>query len=673
MATAPRRPKALLMQNLDPIMPPRVAHQPAAVNPLTHRNPAADAAGLYDSQTPRRTTQDKSQTYERASRGICLLFVPLCLFSSHIGLRARPARRRFRSQDGPQAKPAPIRRYHRQARAIFHREDVFVYNASQVFRRAKGEIMMQMFQWAVFGLCAYLQASTASAPSPAFQQGLRGGGEIRTTPGDCAPAELRRMIDEATQRRRTRDGAPFEPRGSLPLLPFFPMGGNGNLDAFHGGFVDLDPSSPGFHDYNCTPFTYDGHAGSDTEIRSFGEQTIGVPVFAALDGVVSFAQDGWPDMNTNGGVQGNIVAIDHGGGWETSYYHLRNGSVTVSVGQTVRAGEEIGKVASSGNSFGPHLHFEIRENGDVYEPFAGPCRPGPSGWVQQPPMSLDSFLDDFATTYVDLSTVPGLPFEMPRSGQIALDDPCLRFWLRGHNLPVQSAWRVRFYRPDGSEAWDSQWFFFNQELWRNYWFWWEYDIPDMHTITGTWHVRVEFNDDLMVHAPFEVREERTPEFNRPPEPITLAFDPPAPTIDDALFCRVDTSLTLDDLDYDIVRYRYVWTVDGAVIRDIVSAGQADAIPHHSACPGAFVTCTVTPNDGRADGPPASVSITLPGAAEIDLNCDCELTIDDVPWFVEALIDPAGFTGCSINRADANGDSLIDGADIGAFVEALAGN
>ena len=504
----------------------------------------------------------------------------------------------------------------------------------------------------------------------ALQHGLCGGIVTVQPAHNCVPDEDRKLIAEISIQNKSCYAIPV-PRGIQPLFAFFPIGGNGNKDTFHGGFVDLDATSPGFHDYNCTPFTYDGHAGCDTEIRSFGEQVIGVPVFAVLDGTVVFAQDGWPDMNVNGGVQGNIVGIDHGGGRVSWYYHLKNGSVAVSVSQVVKAGQQIGKVGSSGNSFGPHLHFEVLDNSVAYEPFAGPCRAGTSGFINQPPMNLDSFLEDFATTYEDIDAYPGLPFEMPRSGQIALADSHVRFWLRGHNLPVQSDWRVRFYRPDNSLAKDAQWFFFNTELYRNYWFPWEFDdIPDMHTITGTWRVRVDFNNVLMVDAPYEVRTARTPEFNRAPEPITAAFDPASPTANDVVFCRVNTSLTLDDLDYDILRYRYVWTIDGTTVRDIISAGQADAIPRNSACPGAVMQCTVTPNDGKVNGTPAMVSYTLPGVAAIDLNCDCVLTTADIPNFVQALLNPAAFTGCSINRADANHDGVINGRDIAAIVNAL---
>src|SRR5690606_5434152 len=117
-----------------------------------------------------------------------------------------------------------------------------------------------------------------------------------------------------------------------------------------------------------------------------------VPVFAALGGVVVYAHDGEPDMNTCWcGQLSNLVVVDHGEGRHGEYWHLKNGSVAVGVGQTVAAGTVIGLAASSGNSSGPHLHFETRDQPGnvVFDPFGGPCS-GPTGWVDQPSYVLDT-------------------------------------------------------------------------------------------------------------------------------------------------------------------------------------------------------------------------------------------------------------------------------------------
>ncbi|UYY76037.1 M23 family metallopeptidase [Sphingomonas sp. R1] len=86
----------------------------------------------------------------------------------------------------------------------------------------------------------------------------------------------------------------------------------------------------------------------------------GSPVYAAVDGVVRVA----------GGASGygNLVRIDHGGGFATGYAHLSK--VMVRPGQSVRKGQQIGRSGNSGLSTGPHLHFETTRNGQAVNPRA---------------------------------------------------------------------------------------------------------------------------------------------------------------------------------------------------------------------------------------------------------------------------------------------------------------
>jgi len=85
---------------------------------------------------------------------------------------------------------------------------------------------------------------------------------------------------------------------------------------------------------------------------------LGTPIHAAGPGVVSFT-----------GVRsgyGNVVEIDHGGGFKTRYAHLQ--AISVATGQRVAVGERIGGMGSTGRSTGSHLHYEVWVNGRAQNP-----------------------------------------------------------------------------------------------------------------------------------------------------------------------------------------------------------------------------------------------------------------------------------------------------------------
>ena len=109
--------------------------------------------------------------------------------------------------------------------------------------------------------------------------------------------------------------------------------------------------------------TYANHGGVDFPVAK------GTPILAVADGTVETAVDGCTQEHGGKGTQckgtgwGNYVRIKHSDSVETLYAHMTNATLTVKSGDTVKAGQQIGGVGSTGSSTGYHLHFEVYVNG----------------------------------------------------------------------------------------------------------------------------------------------------------------------------------------------------------------------------------------------------------------------------------------------------------------------
>lgn len=113
-------------------------------------------------------------------------------------------------------------------------------------------------------------------------------------------------------------------------------------------------TSPFGNRYHPVLHVWKLHTGVDLA----GSNCNGDPVVAAADGTVIKAT--WSN------AYGNYIIIDHGSGITTLYAH--SSKLEVKVGDKVKAGQEIMKVGTTGYSTGPHLHFEVRENGTYVDP-----------------------------------------------------------------------------------------------------------------------------------------------------------------------------------------------------------------------------------------------------------------------------------------------------------------
>jgi len=292
---------------------------------------------------------------------------------------------------------------------------------------------------------------------------------------------------------------------------------------YHGTkyFVDHDPRYPGLvQDYTCGTRTYDldtgyNHAGTDYYLWPFPWLMMDrglVQIVAAAPGVIADKADGNFDRDCAiaSGTDPNFVSVRQDDGLTAIYLHMRSGSVTtLPIGTRIAAGDYLGLVGSSGQSSGPHLHFELRDaNNAVVDPRHGMCNDAPDRWaVFQPyedphidtlsthsadPLFVDCGVDDAGnavdeTPYYQDRFTPGSPvwvfasYRDQRNGEVT-------------NFSI--------LRPDGSTF--AQWdfdlasenepaAFYSGTAWD-----WQYTLP-ADAPGGTWQFRADFQGQTYVH------------------------------------------------------------------------------------------------------------------------------------------------------------------------------
>lgn len=171
----------------------------------------------------------------------------------------------------------------------------------------------------------------------------QGGPDIRPTTG-----MLIASMDDIENRAAMRRSSLINLHDYIKSLGMFVRSGNTTDPS---GFPSTgDISSPYGLRWGGTDF----HPGIDIA------DDYGTPIHATADGIVTFA--GWGDG------YGNMVDIEHAGGISTRYGHAE--ALTVQVGQTVKKGQIIAYMGSTGRSTGPHLHYEVRIHGEPVNPIS---------------------------------------------------------------------------------------------------------------------------------------------------------------------------------------------------------------------------------------------------------------------------------------------------------------
>src|SRR5687767_8250728 len=286
-----------------------------------------------------------------------------------------------------------------------------------------------------------------------------------------------------------------------------PMEGTQGISWLFNNYVDIDPRADICRDYTGGTYCYDGHNGWDWPVANFRQMDVGYDVYAAAAGTVVEAHDGEFDRNDESGIgaSSNYVQIDHGGGWLTTYYHLRRDSVAVSVGQVIPAGFKLGLVGSSGNSTGPHLHWGVYYQNRQVEPAVAAAE-NLNFAVPYPttnPSIIDSGIYDSNPSAADLKEgLDRQEYFLASGGQQ------VRYWIRTGGVDSNDDLSIDIFRPDGSlwNTLDIPNFGPYQSSTPEYF--WTLPTP---APAGTWDVRTYINGILEDTQTFIVQQSATPQ------------------------------------------------------------------------------------------------------------------------------------------------------------------
>lgn len=366
------------------------------------------------------------------------------------------------------------------------------------------------------------------------------GGEVMVDAHDDVSAAQRAAIRDRLEGAAQALGVAGSATGAAPVRFSWPLAAAPHLTApgYHGisNFVDHNAAVPNaLLDYNCGNRTYDqangyNHSGIDLFLWPFAWNKMDnddVHVVAAAPGTILDKEDGHYDRNCSfNNLNWNAVYVVHADGTVAWYGHLKNGSVTTKqVGDTVARGEYLGVVGSSGNSTGPHLHFEVHDADDnLIDPYAGPCNDldDESWWIEQRPYN-DSAINQL-TTGTAAPVLGSCPNQSVPNSQDTI--------VRGNTVYFTSYYRDqldtqpathRIRRPNGSEY--SSWIHSSPSAFysASYWYWYFAGFASSGP-TGTWRYEVIYDGVTYSHEFSVVDPENVPT-NTPTRTRTASVTP----------------------------------------------------------------------------------------------------------------------------------------------------
>lgn len=148
--------------------------------------------------------------------------------------------------------------------------------------------------------------------------------------------------------------------------------------------------------WQANPDYVDGwHKGTD-----YSPPPAGTPVYSVAEGTVEFA--GADQFGL-----GNRVTIVHSNGWRSNYGHMQDNSIQVSVGQSVGASQQVGRVGNTGQSFGAHLHIEL---------WTGPNRSAqhtdPAPHIHLAPLAIAGGISTGSSNLMKVVVINGITYQV---------------------------------------------------------------------------------------------------------------------------------------------------------------------------------------------------------------------------------------------------------------------
>lgn len=382
-----------------------------------------------------------------------------------------------------------------------------------------------------------------------------------------------RKLDQARAELQQKGRLPQTRFGQTQPHPMFlwPVEKSASAPYHHvwgiSNYIDHNIAFPNqVQDWNCGTKTYDtaggyNHAGIDIFLWPFSWhqfQNDHARVIAAAPGIILYKEDGHFDMScTMGGGDWNAVYIQHSDGSMAWYGHLKSGSLTTKEpGDSVTAGEFLGYVGSSGNSTGPHLHFEVYNNANqLVDPYTGPCNAWPSAteswWAEQPAYIQQKI--NSVSTHSAPAVFPACPqTEILNLKDSFLSTETVYAMLFMTDQTIGAGVSITLKRPNGTTAFTNT--FTPNVAYNASYVYWSLG-PATFNAYGTWTLSFSHNGDVVEHAFIYGSELGLADGVRP-EPLRLY---PNPASDTVQFSAAIASLEVYQVDGKRLQVPYTTT------------------------------------------------------------------------------------------------------------------